>query len=299
MVTAMEKKRVDIMIIRAITLLVSLLLVLCNDAAYARTFQVIRVSANKIIASQYRDWVGDAPPWEITDFSYKDSHRGTIELILMSKALMIGGIDAEISFVKAPNYTRALIQASKGKADLPAETIWKPEVDRKFFYITDPVFRKGEIELGVYVLPSNSKILEVDALNELQKFSAVSSSNWLMNWGTLLEMGITRHNAPRIELMYKMVEAGRVDFYLTSFTRKEDFSSEQAGVRLIPIPNIKVGLNNSRHFAVSKASPHGERIFEALQKGLKILRKKGVIRKAFEQSGYLDARVKNWKRIYP
>ncbi len=286
------------MIIRAITLLV-LLIVVCNDAIYAQTFQNIRVSANKIIVSQYRDWVDNTSSWKISDFSYKDSHRGTIELILMSKALKISGIDAKISFAEAPNYSRALLQAIAGEVDLPAETIWKPEVDRKFFHITDPIFRKGEIELGVYVLPSNAKILKVTSLKELQGFSAVSSGNWLMNWGTLGEMGITRYNASRIELMYKMVKFGRVDFYLTSFTRKKDFSSEQAGVRLIPIPNIKVGLNNSRHFAVSKASPHGKRIFEALQKGLKVLRKEGAIRKAFEESGYLDTRVKNWKRIYP
>lgn len=287
------------MLTRSITLLVFLLTVVCSNLVYARTINMIRVSANEIITSQYREWVGNTPPWEIDNFSYKDSHRGTIELILMFKALKIGGIDVMVSFVEVPNYTRALIEARRGKADLPAETIWRPDADSKFFYITDPIFRKGEIELGVYVLPTNAKILEVRSVKELQMFSAVSSSNWLMNWGALGEMGVERHSAPRIELMYKMVKAGRADFFLTSFTRKDDFSSEQAGVRLIPIPNIKVGLNNSRHFAVSKASPHGKRIFEALQKGLKLLRKDGVIRKAFEESGYLDHRVKNWKRIYP
>lgn len=260
---------------------------------------VIKISANTLITEQYNTFVGNMAPWNYTDYRAKDIHRGTVELILFAKALKAGGLDFSLKIMEAPNYSRALNIVEENKADAPAETIWLDDINRDIFYVSDPIFRNGEIELGVYVKPSNREILQVRSLVELRKYSAVSSDKWVMNWNTLGEMGIKRHSTPKMELMYRMVDRERVDFYLTEFTSKDDFASIMDDIRLIPIPGIKVGLNSSRHFVILKESDNGALIYETLQNGLKILRESGEIRHAFESSGCLDKRVKDWIRIYP
>jgi len=56
-------------------------------------------------------------------------------------------------------------------------------------------------------------------------------------------------------------------------------------------------LNDSRHFVVSKKHPKGKETFIALQKGLTILRQRGTITKAFQDSGFFNQQVKNWPII--
>ncbi|WP_075186375.1 hypothetical protein [Teredinibacter haidensis] len=261
--------------------------------------EVVKVSANKVIYDSYNAWTDKKNCSGIDNFRRTNIHRGVVELLLICKALNIGGLHADLQVKEVPNYSRALVEAKKGNVTMPAETVWKVEIDESAFYVSDPIFEEGSIELGVYALPTNLGIMKVDSLNDLKKYKSISSDRWVVDWETLNAMGVEKNSVPKLDVMFKFIGAGRADFVLSEFSSEEDFSMEMAGVRLVPVPNIKVGLKGTRHFVVSKKSPNAEKVFRALQKGLKKLHSEDVISRAFVESGIVNPRVKNWKRIYP
>lgn len=277
-------------------LFISLFVMFGTSNLYA---EIVKVTANQVISDLFNEWTDKKNCSELDDVNKVNIHRGAVELLLMCKALKEGGITPDIQIKKMPNYSRALLEAKKGKVIMPAETAWKTEIDESDFYISDPLFEEGSIELGIYALPTNLEIMKINSLDGLKKYKGVSSDSWVVDWATLKAMGVEAHSVPKLDLMFKFINAGRADFVLNEFSSEKDFSMEIAGVRLVPVPNIKVGLKGSRHFVVSKKAPGAKKIFQALQKGLKVLRSEGTIAKYFEESGIVNLRVKNWKRIYP
>lgn len=97
--------------------------------------------------------------------------------------------------------------------------------------------------------------------------------------------------------MVRNVDQKRSDFLLAPFQPTKDMLLSVGDTLLKPIPGMKVGLVGSRHFAVSKHHPLGKAIFEALTKGLRILRSNGIIEKAYRESGFFNQTAMGWKRI--
>lgn len=275
---------------------ISLLFVLATSDVKS---DVIKISANRVIYNSFHKLTDEKKCFEVNDFTEMNTHRGVIELILICKALHRGGLSPDIQLKEVPNYSRALVEATKGNVTMPAETAWNVEINQSDFYVTEPIFAKGSIELGIYALPSNKSIMKINSVKELKNYKAVSSDRWVVDWSTLNAMGINVHCVPKLHLMFKFIAAGRADFVLNEFSSKEDFSMKIAGVRLIPVPNIKIALDGSRHFVVSRNAPNAENVFKALQKGLSELRQESAISRAFKESGIVNSRVKDWQLIYP
>lgn len=53
-------------------------------------------------------------------------------------------------------------------------------------------------------------------------------------------------------------------------------------------------INESRHVLVSKIHPEGAAIYQALNKGLVILKQQGKINKALTQSGFYNPDLADW-----
>jgi len=261
--------------------------------------QGITIAANPIIHSQYSKWEDKHDFTTPPNFSNMKAHRGEVELALICMALRRGGFTDQINVTVVPNYSRALLSSKQGKTTMPAETVWDSEVDQNAFYRSVPILEEGSIELGIYALPSNASIMKVKTLHDLQRFTAVSSINWVKDWDTLIKMGIKTYDVPKQELMFRTVAAHRVDFLLTKFSADPELEVYVDGVAFIAVPNIKVGLQGARSFVVSKEAPNSKAVFECLQKGLHSLRDEGTVYRAYVESGFINAKVKNWKRIHP
>ncbi|WP_076541058.1 ABC transporter substrate-binding protein [Shewanella sp. UCD-KL21] len=259
--------------------------------------QEIPVAANKIIYDLYFKWDRNINCSDISDFSQMNTHRGEVELALLCKALQLGGISPEIQLQQVPNYSRALVEAKSGNVLMPAETVWRNEINEALFFVSNPIFDAGTVELGIYALANNTEIMQVKTSAELKEFVCASSENWYEDWAVLQQIGITAYSVATQNLMFKMVSKGRADFVLSEFSSEENFAIEIEGITLIPVPNIKINMDNSRHFVISKKAADAEKIYQALQKGLKQLRADGTINSAFYQSGFMSPKVKDWQVI--
>jgi hypothetical protein len=253
------------------------------------------------IAGAFNHWTSAIPWSEIKSFKNEDAIRPVMDLILQLQALKIGGLDFDFELVVYPGYERAKLETVQGNTDLSAETFWDNDIAANAGTLlkSDAVIRNGEFEKGIYVLPTNTAILKVKSAEELKNFVGAVVAGWSLDVKLIDAMQPKATEKPgKFENVVLMLEKGRADFTLAEFSSKSDLSVEQNGVRLVPIPNIKVALNGSRSWVVAKVSPNATEIFKALDKGTKALRADGTIERAFKESGFLNQAVASWKRLY-
>jgi hypothetical protein len=106
-------------------------------------------------------------------------------------------------------------------------------------------------------------------------------------------------NVSKWILMPRIVKANRADFTLAPFQETKDLSLKSESIKLMPIKNVKVALRGSRHYLVSKRYNESKNLFKALQKGITILKEKGIFKKAYREFGFINEKTKNWKVINP
>lgn len=265
----------------------------------AKTYLKIAVGDSRIEGA-FNRW-NAATPWEkIDQFKNPDAIRPVVDLVLLLQTLKAGGLDFDYELALYPGYERAKVEASLGHADLSAETIWDREITEFGDKIqkTDPVIRIGEFEKGLYVLSTNEAALKVKSLDDLKNLVGAIPSSWGLDVELLEQLHPKSIEKPaRIENVFLMIEKSRADFTLQEFSAKPDLSIEANGVRLIPIPGLKVAINDNRSWYINKDLPHSKEVFAALEKGLKTLRTEGRFEKAYKESGFISTTTANWKRL--
>ncbi|MBU2892380.1 transporter substrate-binding domain-containing protein [Colwellia sp. D2M02] len=225
------------------------------------------------------------------------SQREIVEMIILQKALYLGGEKSTIAFNPKDSLTlREVTSLVKGDSLLYGNTLWFEMIKdyQGSLYISDPLIRYGEYEAGFYTSRSNKKALST-TMETLKDLKVITSSQWGADWRAL-------HNSPVQTInfmgswidMLSMVEYQVVDAMLINFSLQEDLSLMFDDKTYIPIPNIKIMLPGSRHFVVSKKHPNGAQVFNALNKGIKIMRESGEIEKLYRQAGFINSKVKGW-----
>lgn len=258
----------------------------------------IKVGSNKVVKKSFVEWAAEKPAYEIEFFNNINANRGTVELVLLAHALHEAGLKFEFELHEYKTHTDAMLDATYGVITTTAETVWKRNIDDSKFFYSEPVIRVGEFEKGLYTSPRNKEMLEVKSLDDLKDFSAAMPVVWALDWEILLNLDLKRLvNVSDKHELFKMVFNNKVDFTLMEFTAEKDFSQKLNGYSLVPVPNVKICLNDSRHWIISKKDPHAIILDNALQKGYKVLREKGFIEKAYIESGFFNSRVAYWNRL--
>lgn len=234
---------------------------------------------------------------QINSYDISGASRGLSEMLLVCQALYIGGIKPIFEFEKVNNYARLLTHVTAGKILLMMESAWLRDADLSNVFVSTALLEKGEFEVGIFTVPGHKELLKVRTLEDLRKFKAISNKNWVVDWETLGHMQVKKYDVSRYQLMFRMVDAGRGDYMLNAFSMLPDMSQISEKVKLIPVPNIKIGLKGSRHILVNKSLPNAEEVFKALQMGLKVLRENGTITRAYKESGFLHPKVRDWKKL--
>jgi hypothetical protein len=225
------------------------------------------------------------------------SQREIVEMIILQKALYLGGDKRTVTFrPKDSLILREVTPLVKGESLIYGNTLWFEAIKdyQGSLYISDPIIRYGEFEAGFYTSSNNNKALatKIDTLNEL---TVITNRQWVADWRAL-------HNSPVQTVnfmgswveMLNMVEYQLVDAMLINFSLQKNLQLYFNEKIYTPIPNIKIMLPDSRHFVVSKKHPNGKLVFEALNKGIRIMRESGEIEKFYRQAGFINATVKDW-----
>lgn len=249
------------------------------------------------VLEDYQGFLQGRDPLDVTEFGGPFTRRDVVEVVLLQQALHRGGWSQRVVLESFPSVTRILRELESGHAVCTATSFWREDIvpAKAQFYFSDAVVEAGQFEAGLYTVPTNQQALAAQSLAHVQRLTALSNRSWFVDWRTLEQLGIAQlQHVGQWSGMTKMVAAGRADFVLAPFQASEDLSLVVGTSRLVPIPGIKVGLDGTRHFLVSRQHPRARALLQHLNAGLTILRQKGVIRQAYVESGFFNPRVARW-----
>lgn len=289
----------------ACTIIITCLVLLLPGLSHGEEAQhslphVLSIGVPTDVLQDYVQFIGNRTPQGITNYGGPHSRRDVVEVVLIQQALSLGGLDSPIAFSPAPTYLRMLKELETGRTALTATSIWLSDLsdDASVYRVSDAVIENGQFEAGLYTSEYNSTAHSASTLSHVRRLTAVSNRYWTPDWATLSEMNLKNlRHIQDWKTMVRTVSFKRADFLLAPFQPTKNMSLRVDGMTLVPIPNIKVGLKGSRHFAISSKYPGAEIVYQALQKGLGILKTKGVLERAYRESGFFNQNVQGWKRL--
>ena len=242
------------------------------------------------VLENYLSFVADRDVLTIEDFRSEFIRRDVVDMVIVQQALALGGFNTAFSYLPGRVNFRNTRLLEQGRLLLSFDSYWLSDAEamQDDIYISEAVIRKGEYHAGLFASPNHPTIFELKDINQLSEYTAVSTPRWRTDWGTL-------EGLPLKELIREdewvsqanMVSKMLVDFIMMPFNSNGDPYYQLETIKLKHIPNTALLLNDSRHFVVSKKHPEGLAAFEALNKGLAILRKQGKIVSAYAQAGFL------------
>ncbi|MBR8842035.1 MULTISPECIES: hypothetical protein [Pseudoalteromonas] len=261
---------------------------------------VVDIISSENFSQRYEHFLAGRDVLDVDSFfpTTKGSHIEIIEMVLLQQALFLGGETRKVVFNPKPSVN--ILEFSDliaGESLILARSVWHENIVdyRGSLFISDPLVEVGDYEAGLYVTKRNVA-LQQTPLSQLRQLNVVSNPQWAVDWRALMNTDL--HMVSFIgpwETMLAMVESDVVDTMLINFSVSDSLTLNFEGKEYVPIENIKVVLPDSRHFVVSKNHPEGVQIFAALNRGLKILKRRGVIKRALTESGFINKKVANWQ----
>ncbi|WP_297575549.1 hypothetical protein [uncultured Deefgea sp.] len=266
--------------------------------------KTITILTQQDVFNDYQQFIAGRDPVTLTQYGGSGSRRDVVELVLVQQALKAGGNTYPIKIVKVDNtsdsYNRFIKEITSGSATLGGNSAWLvdlKQINDKVF-ISEPSIRQGEFEAGLYTTADNADARLSKTLPQIQALTAVVAESWLPDVATLEAIKF-KHvlKTQSWDSMVGMLGKKRADVLLAPFQPTPDLSMQAGGRKLVPIANVKVGLQGSRHFFVSKASPIGSDVAKSLNMGLAKLREQGTIEKIYRDSGFFNSVTRNWERL--
>lgn len=255
----------------------------------------VTIAVSPHIQETYQLWTRQQDCWRVESYSAEHSSRGALELILLCKALYLSGIDFKFEFYPSPNYTRSLYLADRRQVHLPGETIWRDEIDESKYHVTAPMIDVGEMKKGIFTIPGHPLLTSPSTAKDLRNKIGISLKHWHHDWQVLNQLTKLTMSAPSSLAVHKMIGKGRADFTLGEFNPQMEIELEQ--IKLVPVPNMYVSLQQSRHFIVRKGLRNSERFFHAINAGIAKLKQNGEIKKAYQKAGFYPAIIGSWQDL--
>lgn len=277
----------------------SLLLINLQPCFAAHT---ISAAVDQDVIADYQLFVGKRDPLTIDQFSGPGARRDVIEIVLLQQALALGGFPGKVVLRPENSYLRILQLIKDGQIALSGALVWKTDVKNysDSLWISAALVEEGEFIAGIYTHSGNNRALATNNIEALRHLSAASNNHWRADVKTLKQLGIKKiHYSTYWVQIVRMVVAKRADITLAPFQTNEGMKVMVDNLELVPIPGIKVSLPGSRHWAISKKHPDGEKIAAALARGIAQLKANNTLQRAYEECGFFHPEVHNWLLLNP
>lgn len=280
----------------------SLLISLPTKALPTITQYNATITVEKDVLEMAKQLTKTIPATQVNDFTNTKLQRDVVDFIMIQKALKLGGMDINFDFRPGHYNARNLRTLASGYLLMSFDSVWLNEAKKMAdsVYISRAIIKKGDFWAGIFTSPTNQKALNIKTLEDFKRLSIVSSKVWTTDWATLKAIGPQKlTNEDNWLSMAKLVSIGWVDAMLVSFNKTEPFVYQTDEYHIVAVDGIKIKLDDSRHYCVSKKHPLGKKTFEALEKGLAILQAQNAITKAYYQVGFYNSRVAKWRILNP
>jgi len=231
--------------------------------------------------------------------AYRPSNASLVMYSILEKALQAGGLAARVQVVPSPNSERSRKMVSEGFADIKSDWDFNIDADPEVLK-SAPILRRGASEKGIYVREDSLTLSDNKPISNVHNLSAVSIRTWRLDWDVLESLApASLTSAATKQQIHAMINANRADFTLLEFSSTPAMVQDLEGIRLYPIPGVKVVLPASQHFMISRHLPDAEKIVAALNTGIDALHANGFIHQCLANSGIINEQVKDWRILNP
>lgn len=291
-------------LLRCFFVVVSLLLsITANAVDLSPLNKPLIVSTYSAAIEEYNKFLKSRDPIALKNYTMQEdiTRRVILEMVLLQQALYLGGLDQKVRFQAAnsDDYDITLTAINSGKMLMHSDSYWLQDLvpQEHALYISEATIEHSQYVVGLYTSPNNKRALNTK-LEDISSLTAVSRRAWSADWQALEHLNLKElREARHWRLMASMVMEQDIDFLLVPFQGTKNQVMGRGKFRLIPIPNIKLALNDSRHFAISKRHSEGETVSLALNAGIKAMKASGTWLRAYRESGVLDPKVDHWQLI--
>ncbi len=256
----------------------------------------VTVASPADVAQAYGTLLGERNCNGIPPESLHGAPRGSIELLILCVALTATSNQSDVALkvIPFPNYARSLRTVETGGADVSAESIWLEDISSANLLYSDPLIRSMEFEKGLYV--TSKALLDRHPINAdyIQSLRGITVKNWAYDWNLLNQITPHTVSATRYSAIYQMMLRERADFTLLRFVNTKDMTQTMEGTPMYPIPGIKVRFSGSRHYVISRQSPHAEVLQFHINQGLKRLRESGQLHAYLQAMGLGLEQTQDW-----
>ncbi len=233
---------------------------------------------------------------EFTVMDLKETTNGFTSLVILKQALNKVGLTTKFEFVISPTYKRSLLLVQSGDALLTLSTLregYTPPETLK----SSVLIGSQDMVRGIYGLKSNHALMKVQTLGELKKLSAVTNLAWGGDINALRAIEPAKFDlVSSLSSIFMRIAYRNTDFTLLDLPiGTPEFQRQYKGVILIPVPGLLINTNTTRHFLISKRHPDSQTVYQALEKGLKIMREQGLIKRYYQQVKKFPSDLPSWK----
>ncbi len=231
-----------------------------------------------------------------TELNLIDTTKGFVSLVILQQALHKGGLSANIEFVISPNANRSQLLVQSGDALLTQTTLKENHTLPETLKSSALIHSKDMVR-GIYGLKSNHSLMKVKTLDELKKFTATTNSAWREDLASLQAIEPAKLDVvSSLKSVFTRIAYRNIDFTLLDLPKgRPEFQRHHGDIILVPVPGLFVNTRNMRHFIISEKHPDSQTAYQALEKGLKIMREQGLIKKYYRQVKQFPSDIPDWK----
>jgi hypothetical protein len=224
-----------------------------------------------------------------------------MELALLMREIRRQLPAASTELVPIDSYQRALFELRSGRISALGTTVWQSDLAELGGDIlpSAALLQRGEFVVGLFAAPANRKALAARTLPAVRELSAVSNSDWSVDWATLHAIGLKQLTDVKTwRQMVMSVARQRADVLLAPFPAHKGLLLEAEGVSLQPLQGVALALQGSRHLAASRTQG-GLAIADKVFPALAALAGSGGLQRAYRECGFINPRTSNWLVLNP
>lgn len=285
---------------KILTLLLTGLFLASNAAANSKIYTTHLIKRNY---EDYMEMLDGRDPLSIKDIASVAASRMTIEPLILQIAPVLGGCDCTISYLPYEEHTphaRTIEQVRNG-FDITHGIAGFTDDSRytEGIMMSEPILAPEEFYVGFYTHDQREEILGITDVEAIRKLRFAVGRSWEIDNKVLSENALRVVGADSWDNLIFMIVNNRADVVLQPFIAGNDlaFYDIYSDSTFVPIPNFRMLFGQGRHYIVSKRHPDGEEFMAALNRGLKILREDGTLRRAMIYAGVINEQTESFKEV--
>lgn len=271
-------------------------LALCSGVMRAQSKLLLRIAAPTDVIADYRSFLGPRRAVDIRSFDGPHTRRDVMELALLLREIQRNVPNADTELVAIDSYQRSMVELRAGRISTLGTSAWSADLEAlgNQALLSPALLQRGDFVVGLFAAPDNHKALQARTLQALRTLSAVSNSDWSVDWRTLQALGLRQLTDVKVwRQMVMSVAYQRSDVMLAPFPTHSSLVLEAEGVRLMPLREVAIALQGSRHLAAS-ATPDGRAIAERVFPAIAALAENGSLKRAYRECGFINPHAAQW-----